>query len=32
VEFMWGYVKGVLRKLKVRSEEALMDAVVVALD
>ena len=32
VEFMWGYVKGVLRKLKARSEEALVDAAVVALD
>ena len=32
VEFMWAYVKGVLRKLKARTEEALLDAVVVALD
>jgi hypothetical protein len=29
---MWAYVKGVLRKLKARSEEVLIDAAVVALD
>jgi hypothetical protein len=29
---MWVYVKGVLRKLKARTEEALLDAVVEALD
>jgi transposase len=32
VEFMWAYVKGVLRKLKARTEEALVDAAVVALE
>jgi len=32
VEFMWVYVKGVLRKLKARTEEALLDAVAVVLD
>ncbi|MDR2202781.1 MAG: transposase [Nitrososphaerota archaeon] len=32
VELLWAYVKSVLRKLKARSEEALLDAVVVALD
>jgi transposase len=32
VEFMWAYMKGVLRKLKARTEEALLDADVQALD
>jgi transposase len=32
VEFMWAHVKGVLRKLKARTEEGLVDAVVVALE
>jgi transposase len=32
IELMWVYMKGVLRKLKARSEEALMDAAVLALD
>jgi len=32
VEFMWAYVKGVLRKLKARTAEALVDAAVEALD
>jgi len=29
---MWAYMKGVLRKLKARSEEALMEATSAALD
>jgi hypothetical protein len=29
---MWAYVKGVLRKLKARTEAALLDAAVAALD
>jgi len=32
VEFMWVYVKSVLRKLKARAEEALLDAAVQAFD
>jgi transposase len=32
IEFMWTYVKAVLRKLKARTEEALIDAAVVALN
>ncbi|MCL2293085.1 MAG: hypothetical protein FWC30_08535 [Candidatus Bathyarchaeota archaeon] len=32
IEFMWAYMKGVLRKLKARSEEALMEATSAALD
>jgi len=32
VEFMWAYLKGVLRKLKARTEEALIDAAVTSLD
>jgi len=32
IELMWGYVKGVLRKFKARTEEALMNAAVMALD
>jgi hypothetical protein len=32
VEFMWAYVKGILRKLRVRTEEAFLDAAVLALD
>jgi transposase len=32
VELMWAYVRGILRKLKARTEEALVDAVVEALD
>jgi hypothetical protein len=29
---MWAYMKGILRKLKARTEEALVDAAVEALD
>jgi transposase len=32
VELMWAYVKSILCKLKARTEEALLDAAVVALD
>jgi transposase len=32
IEFMWAYVRGVLRKLKARTEEVLLDAAVQALD
>jgi len=32
IEFMWAYVKSVLRKLKARTEEALLDAAVQAFD
>ncbi|MDR2699595.1 MAG: transposase [Nitrososphaerota archaeon] len=32
VEFMWAYMKSVLRKLKARTEDALLDAAVKALD
>jgi transposase len=32
IELMWAYMKSVLRKLKARTGEALMDAAVQALD
>jgi transposase len=32
VELMWAYMRGILRKLKARTEEALVDAAVEALD
>jgi transposase len=32
VELLWAYVKSVLRKLKARTEETLLDAAISALD